>query len=298
MKTFEIIIIGGSFSGLSAAMVLGRSLRKVLIIDEAKPCNIHTPFSHNLLTQDGKTPSEILNIAREQVKLYKNIHFYNGRVINVVKFDNHFEVHTNMGISYSCNNIILATGLKDVLPKTNGFRECWGKSIIHCPYCHGYEVRNEKTGIISNGEKAFHFAQLIFNWSKKLTLFTNGPSTLTHEQLNLLKSHKITIIEDQIIGFEHKNGQLKNVILPDSIIKLTTIYTRPEFKQTNDIAYSLGCEFTEEGLIKTDIFQRTTIKNVFACGDNSSPLRSLSQSIATGNLAGTILNNQLIQESF
>lgn len=298
MKTFEIIIIGGSFSGLSAAMVLGRSLRKVLIIDEAKPCNIHTPFSHNLLTQDGKTPSEILNIAREQVKLYKNIHFYNGRVINVVKFDNHFEVHTNMGISYSCNNIILATGLKDVLPKTNGFRECWGKSIIHCPYCHGYEVRNEKTGIISNGEKAFHFAQLIFNWSKKLTLFTNGPSTLTHEQLNLLKSHKITIIEDQIIGFEHKNGQLKNVILPDSIIKLTTIYTRPEFKQTNDIAYSLGCEFTEEGLIKTDIFQRTTIKNVFACGDNSSPLRSLFQSIATGNLAGTILNNQLIQESF
>ena len=154
-KHFDVIIIGGSYSGLAAAMALGRALRKVLIIDSGKPCNRQTPYSHNFLTQDGKTPKEIATLAKQQVTMYDSVEFFNSLATKVSKTENGFEVQTSSGDIFKSKKLIFATGIKDEMPSIKGFSECWGISVLHCPYCHGYEVRNETTGIFGNGEYGF-----------------------------------------------------------------------------------------------------------------------------------------------
>jgi thioredoxin reductase len=298
-NTFEIIIIGGSYAGLSAGMALGRALRNVLIIDAGQPCNIQTPKSHNFLTQDGKTPKEISSIAKQQVQEYKTVKFHDGFVVNVIKTSNGYEIATKNKHTFLTKKIIFATGVKDIMPAIKGFSECWGISVIHCPYCHGYEVKNEKTGILANGDTAFHYAQLISNWTKNLTIFTNGQPTLTEEQINKIKKHNIPIVEKEIISLNHKNGDLHEIVFADNTTyQVKAIYARPDNKQHCDIPEKLGCELTEQGLIKVDKFQKTTVENIFACGDNANPLRAIFNAVSTGNTAGAIMNNGMTEEEF
>lgn len=200
-KNFDVIIVGGSYSGLSAAMSLGRSLRQVLVIDSGLPCNRQTPYSHNFITQDGEKPAVISAKAKLQVDLYKTVYFYNGLAVEAVKRDNGFEISTESGEVFSSRKVLFATGVKDLLPEIKGFEDCWGISVLHCPYCHGYEVRNEKTAIIANGEMAFEYAKLISNWTKDLRLCTNGKSTMTLEQIDALKKHGVSVFEDEIEAF-------------------------------------------------------------------------------------------------
>ncbi len=199
-KDFDVIIIGGSYSGLSAAMALGRALRNVLIIDGGLPCNRQTPHSHNFITHDGEKPSVIAQKAKLQVLKYSTVQFHEGLAISGKKIDNGFLITTELMEEFTARKLIFSTGVKDLIPAIKGFSECWGISVIHCPYCHGYEVKHEKTGILANGDFAFHYAQLIHNWTKDLTIYTNGASTLTQEQLDKIALHNIPIIEKAIIG--------------------------------------------------------------------------------------------------
>ncbi len=146
-NNFDVIIIGGSYSGLSAALALGRSLRHVLIIDSGKPCNEQTPHSHNFLTHDGETPRSIASKAKEEVSKYETVHFHSGLAVRGEKTDSGFEITTEAGESFTAKKLIFATGVRDIMPEIDGISECWGISVIHCPYCHGYEVRGEKTGL-------------------------------------------------------------------------------------------------------------------------------------------------------
>ena len=298
-KNYDVIIIGGSYSGLSAAMALGRALRTVLIIDNGKPCNRQTPHSHNFITQDGEKPSSIAEKAKAQVLKYDTVKFYNGLAINGEKTEKGFKITTQTKKDFFSKKLIFATGLKDLIPNIKGFSECWGISVIHCPYCHGYEVKNEKTGILANGDFAFHYAQLISNWTKDLTILTNGKSTLTQEQTDKIAKHKISIIEKEILEIKHDNGYLKQVIFKDnSDIELKAVYSRPDFEQHCKIPENLGCELTEQGLLKVDMSQKTTIDGIFACGDNASPLRAVSYAVATGTIAAGMLNNEMTVEKF
>ena len=298
-QEFEVIIIGGSYAGLSAAMSLGRALRKVLVIDSGQPCNQQTPHSHNFLTQDGKKPKEIADIALAQIGQYNTVGFYQGLAINASKTENSFIVETQTGEVFPAKKLVLATGIKDIMPDIKGFAECWGISAVHCPYCHGYEIRAQKTGIIANGDAAMHYVQLIHQWTKDLILFTNGKSTLNEEQNTKLKKYNITVIETGIDSLVHTNGHIEKLVLTDgSVITLNAIYSRPAFVQHSDILQALGCELTEHGLIKTDNFQKTNIAGVFACGDNSNPMRSVAMAVASGSATGAFVNHELISEEF
>jgi thioredoxin reductase len=298
-KNFDVIIIGGSYAGLSAGMALGRALRNILIIDSGKPCNIQTPHSHNFITQDGKTPKEISTLAKQQVEKYETVKFYNGLAISGAKTKNSFEITTQTNDKFTSKKLIFATGVKDIMPDIKGFAECWGISVIHCPYCHGYEVKSEETGILANGDVAFHYAQLIRNWTKHLTIFTNGKSTLTQEQTDKIRKHNIPIVEKEIASLKHQNGNVQKIIFTDnSTFELKAIYSRPDFEQHCKIPEMLGCELTEQRLLKIDIFQKTTVENIFACGDNASPLRAVSYAVATGNIAGAMVNNGMTEEEF
>jgi thioredoxin reductase len=298
-KHYDVIIIGGSYSGLAAAMTLGRALRKVLVIDSGKPCNRQTPHSHNFLTQDGKTPKEIATLGRQEVEKYETITFLNALATSGAKIENGFSISTDSGNSFTAAKLIFASGVRDIMPDIKGVAECWGISVIHCPYCHGYEVRHEKTGILGNGEYGFEFSQLISNWTNDLTLFTNGKSTLTNEQAAKIKKHNISIVEKEVSHLEHDNGQLRQVVFKDgSVTALKALYARPPFEQHCSIPQSLGCELTEDGYIKIDAMQKTTVDGVFACGDNVIRMRTVANAVAMGTTAGAILNRELVAERF
>lgn len=297
-NNFDVIIIGGSYAGLSAGMSLGRSLRNVLIIDSGKPCNRQTPYSHNFLTQDGKTPKEISDMAKEQVMKYETITFFDGNVLRTSGNSDGFTIETTNGEKFSAKKIILASGVKDQIPDIPGFSECWGISVIHCPYCHGYEVKGKTTGILSNGTLAFEFSKLVFNLSKNLTLFTNGKSELDEQQSEKFKQNKIDIIEHEIREIVHENGQIRKVVFKDGQEKvLDALYAKIPFEQ-NINTDDLQLELTEHGFIKIDHFHKTSVEGVFACGDNTTMMRSVANAVAQGNFTGAIINKELSDEGF
>ena len=296
---YEVIIIGGSYSGLSAAMALGRSLRKTLVMDSGKPCNEQTPHSHNFLTQDGKSPKEIAESAQKQVSEYETVHFHKGKAIDAKKSENGFEITTEKGEKFHSKKLIIATGLVDEVPDIKGFQESWGISLIHCPYCHGYEYKGKKTGIIANGDKAVHISSLVKNLTEDVTILTQGKSNFTEEQMEKLKRNNIQIIEHEISELKHDNGIVESIIFSDQTeMKFEAVYGAFPFHQHSEIPKNLGCEFTEFGHIKTDQFQKTNIPGVFVCGDNSSMMRSVSSAVMTGNLAGAMVNMELVTDCF
>lgn len=295
---FDVIIIGGSYAGLSAGLALGRSLRKVLIIDAGKPCNSPTPRSHNFITQDGVAPGKIAAIARLQVEKYSTVQFYKGKATEAESVSGGFTISTDNGESFDAKKLIFAAGLKDIMPRIEGFSSCWGKSILHCPYCHGYEVKQVKTGIIANGDMAFHYATLISNWTNELSVFTNGNSTLTQEQQAQLQKHSIKIFEAKVQELVHDNGQLTKIILEDaSEYELSAIYSAPETKQHCELPERLGCEINDDGLVQVDPFQKTTVPGVYACGDSAN-MRSVAMAVSSGQIAGVVSNKELVEESF
>lgn len=298
-RVFDVIIVGGSYSGLAAGMALGRALRNVLIIDSGKPCNRQTSHSHNFLTQDGKAPHEIAALARAQVQQYDTVKFVDGVATSGSKTERGFEIQVSSGESFSARKLIFATGINDLMPDIGGFSQCWGISILHCPYCHGYEVRNVPTGILGNGEYAFEFSTLISNWTNDITLFTNGPSTLSAEQHQKIEKNNITIVQKEIEAFEHIQGRLEAVKFRDGTTSvLNVLYARAPFEQHCAIPGALGVVLTEDGYIQIDAMQRTSIPGIFACGDNTSRMRTVANAVSMGTTAGMMVNKELTLEEF
>lgn len=298
-KTYDVLIIGGSYAGLSAAMALGRALRSVLIIDSKTPCNRFTPHSHNFLTQDGATPGGIAALAVQQVRKYDTVEWYSGRGVHVQQNEEGFEIETESGDSFRASKLLFATGLIDIMPDWEGFAACWGISILHCPYCHGYEVRGLPTGIIGNGEMGYELVKLISNWTSKLTVFTHGPSAFSEEQVDQLRRRQIRLVETPIQRVAQEGGKIKALVLEDGeAVALEAVYARPRFEQQCALPMVLGCEQNEQGLIKVDSFQRTTVPGIYAAGDNSGLFRSVAMAVAAGSMAGAAVNKELIEEAF
>lgn len=299
IEKLDVIIIGGSYSGLSAALALGRSLRKVLVIDAGKPCNRQTPHSHNFLTRDGETPSEIAALAKRDLAAYPTVQLLEDTAIDALKTDDGFEILTHAGKTFAARKLIFAAGIKDQLPAIKGFAECWGISAIHCPYCHGYEVRGHKTGILANGETAFELAKLVSNWTLDLRIFSNGKANFTPGQLEKLAEQRVEIVEKEITAFEHENGYVKALRFADGTSEiLSAVYARPAFVQHSELPRALGCGFTEPGHIRVDAMQKTTVPGVFASGDSVTPMRSVAAAVYTGSMAGASANRELIEEAF
>lgn len=298
-KQFDVIIIGGSYAGLAAGMALGRALKRVLIIDSGKPCNAQTPHSHNFLTQDGNTPEGIATLGKKQVERYSNVTFLNGFAANGNKIENGFEIITGTVDKFYASKLIFATGITDVMPNIEGFSESWGISAIHCPYCHGYEVRDAKTGILGNGEYAYELSRMLSNWTKDLTIYTNGKSALSTEQVQKLQAHNIKIVQKEIKKLEHAEGYIKHIVFADETRSpLTALYSPRPFIQHCSIPESLGCALTDDGYIKVDGFQETSVEGIYAAGDNTTRMRTVANAVAMGTTAGMSVSKKLILEQF
>lgn len=280
-------------------MALGRALKHVLIIDSGKPCNRHTPHSHNLITHDGAIPSNISELALEQVLAYPTITLKDGVAIDAAKLKDGFTILTADGDSHKAKKLLFATGIKDTMPDIPGFAECWGISVIHCPYCHGYEVRHQPTALLANGEMAYEFGSLLTNWTSNLTILTNGPSTLTTQQTEKLEEHNVSVNQHKVIEIIHDNGYINSVIFANGDkLELKAMYAKIGFEQHSNLPEQLGCKLTENGLIDVNEMQETTIEGIYAAGDNTTLMRSLSNAIAAGGKAGAMINHKIVKENF
>jgi thioredoxin reductase len=291
----DVLIIGGSYAGLSAALALGRALRQVVVLDSGLPCNRQTPHSHNFLTQDGSAPAAIAATAREQVLAYPTVRLHPEAAVSATGEDNYFTVTTASGTLLQARKLLFATGIRDLMPALPGFAECWGISVIHCPYCHGYEYRGQPTGILANGDAATELGLLIRNWTDNLTIFTNGPATLLPAQRQQLAARGIALNEAPVRQLQHQAGQLTHLGLADGrTVALSALYARLPFEQHCTLPHDLGCTHSATGHIAVDDFQKTNIPGVYAAGDATSHMRAVGVAVAAGMMAGAMLNRELI----
>ena len=299
-RIYDCIIVGGGAAGLSAALVLGRSRRRVLVCDKGDPRNAPAHEAHGFLTRDGVNPLELLKVGREQIKPYKSVEFQAVGVEAITKLDHQFAVTFADGTTRNSRKILLAFGVTDEFPPIKNFAAFWGKSVFHCPYCHGYEVRDQPLAVVGNGEVGVGMVALLKNWSANLVLCTDGEALLSAAERSLLAKHKVIVREGKIVRFEGENGQLENIVFDDGgRLARSGLMIRPKQRLRSNFAVKLGCELNEMELIKVvDIFNETTIKGVYAAGDIATMMQSVAVAVAHGSAAAAGINHALIKEDF
>ncbi len=298
--TYDCAIIGGGPAGLNAALVLGRSRRHVALFDNDDARNHVVRESHGFLTRDGIQPSELRRLAHKELTAYPSVELHEEKVTSIEKLTNtHFEVTTESGRSFQCTKLLLATGLKDEQPNVPGIERFYGTSLFSCPYCDGWEVRDQPLAVIADKNVA-KLAKEVFTWSRDLIVFTNGEGRLELDERELLESHGIQVFEDIISGLEGTDGQLERVRFEDgTLIDRSFGFVSPLWSHGDHFAETLGCELNEYGGIKTDEYGRTKVWNVYAAGDTANIVPAqLIVAAGSGSAAAIGINGDLTNEFF
>jgi len=297
---YECAIIGGGPAGLSAALVLGRSQRNTLLFDDNHGRNLVTRDTHGFLTRDGIQPRELKKLGREDVAKYDCVEIKNTRVANIKRItESHYQLDTEDGDTFHSIKIIIATGLKEELPNIPNIENFYGSSLFSCPYCDGWEIKNQPLAIIAD-RMVYSLTKKVYNWSKDLAVFTNGIGRLEEEEKVKLQAKGIQIYEEAIDGLEGENGQLRSVRLEDgTLIDRTGGFTTPMWSHATPFAKELGCKLNVHGGIKIDDYGRTNVWNVYAAGDASLIVPSqLIIAAGEGSAAGIGVNGDLTNEYF
>ncbi|MGI2033420.1 NAD(P)/FAD-dependent oxidoreductase [Rhizobium panacihumi] len=288
----DVIIVGGSYAGLSAALQLGRARRDVLIIDDGKRRNRFAAHSHGFLTQDGVDPAVIAADARAQVMEYKTINWLAGRAEAAERTEKGFAV-TLAGKRHHSRRLLLATGVRDILPEIAGLKERWGKSVFHCPYCHGYELNQGNIGVIAGSALSMHHALMLPDWGLT-TLLVNDAFEPDAEQLKSLTARGVTVERSpirEIIGHA-------DIVLADGRrLGFAGLFALARYEMASPLAGQLGLQLEENpvgSVIKTDPMKETSMPGVFACGDVARPMASVALAVGDGNLAGAGLHRSLL----
>ncbi|NPC54607.1 NAD(P)/FAD-dependent oxidoreductase [Caenimonas soli] len=291
---FDAVVVGGSFAGLSAALQLARARRQVAVIDSGLRRNRFAQVSHGFLAQDGRPPSEIHAEAKRQLLRYPAVRWLEGAAHAVRRSGKSFEVVTDQGAQRS-RRIVLATGVADQLPDVPGLRERWGKSVFHCPYCHGYELRNGHIGVLAVGPVSIHQAMLLPDWGA-VTLFLNDALTLDADQEQALAARGVRIERARVVRVA---GRAAIQLEGQREVELDGIFTASLTQPASPLAEQLGCEFDHGPLgpfVKTGAQQETTVPGVFACGDLARAAGNIAVAVGDGAVAGSAAHRSLIFE--
>src|SRR5437773_3555777 len=244
--SYDVIVIGGSFAGLSGALQLARARRRVLVLDSGKPRNRFAQFSHGLFGHDGQPPSAILANARSQLLSYGTVSFAEDLANHAAKSGEEYTVTAASGTVHTASRLILATGVSDDLSTIPGLQERWGVSMLHCFYCHGYEVAGRRLGVLATSDRALQTAMLLPDWSEHVTLFTNGVLTLSREQLTELSTRGVSVEAVPVIALLGDAPALSGLRLDDGrITPIDAVFTNPRTRMASPLAEQLGCEFEE-----------------------------------------------------
>lgn len=294
---YDVIVVGGSFAGLSAAMQLGRARCRVLVIDAGLPRNRFADASHGFLGQDGKTPHAIIAEAARQVLAYPTVEIVKTEASDARIDDDGFVVTHGGGDTARGRRLILATGVSDHLPDIPGLRERWGASVLHCPYCHGYEMRDRPLGVLVTREASMHVAAMLPDWGPT-TLFTQGLYKPDPELAALLARRGVAIEETPVVEAVGPEPALDGVRLADGrMVGVNALFVAPDVQPSTPFARNLGCAFDEGMLgpvIRVDDWKATTVPGVFAAGDAARAHHNATLASADGVMAGVAAHRSLI----
>jgi thioredoxin reductase len=294
---YDVIVIGGSFAGLSAAMQLVRARRRVLVLDGRRPRNRFAPHSHGFLGQDGKAPAEIIGEATAQLAAYPTARIVAREASTAERIGDRFFVTQGDGSTLSAHRLILATGVRDELPSVPGLEERWGLSVLHCPYCHGYEVGDKRLGVLATHALSVHQAMLVSDWGPT-TWFTQGIVQPTPEEAALFDTRNVLIERTPVIEIIGASPNITGLRLADDrVVAIDALFVAPRTRMASPLATQLGCAF-EEGpmgpVIRVDEWKQTSVPGVFAAGDASSTWTNATFASAAGVAAGVAAHRSLI----
>ncbi|OAB46750.1 NAD(P)/FAD-dependent oxidoreductase [Paenibacillus antarcticus] len=296
-KHIDVAIIGGGPGGLNAALVLGRARKSVVVIDERRPRNQVTRQSHGFLSRDGISPSELRRIAMEQMKSYPAVQFVEDTAVTITGTDGDFQITTAQARTFWSKKLLFAVGMKDIPLDIDGLTDVYGISAFICPYCDGWELRDQSLVLIVHGEKAFHLAKSLAGWTNQYTICTNGPDEWTNEQREEIKQHNILTFESVIQRIESNEGVAHSVLLEDgTVIPCTGIFFAPKLATGSDLPQALGCQTTDAGIVIVDEFGKTNVPGIYSAGDVASELHLVVIAASLGAVAGVSINGELLSE--
>lgn len=296
---YDVIIIGGGPAGLSAALTLGRAKREILVIDEEKPRSQVTRFSHGYLTRDGVKPGDFRKTAREELSKYHLVDYINDLVLDVHRHEKQFKIGLKKEQNFIARKILFATGLRDVLPEVRGFNEVYGKSAFICPYCDGWEFRDQSIAIIGSKLSDVHFVKALHGWSHDIALFTNGPHQLEEKQIEGFRKKQVPIYEEKISEIEHENGIVNSIVLDGGQrISRSAIFFNPGVKQASLIPHSLGVALNENDIYITEEDGKTNVEGLYIAGDSRNHLHQIIHAASDGSKAAVGINMELLKEDW
>lgn len=292
---YDVIIIGGGIAGMSAALILGRCRRRVVVIDSGKPRNAASHALHGFLTRDGIHPSEMRRIGREQLKRYDTVKWKHGEAVDALRNGDLFEVAMAGGSRWQSRYLLLATGIVDRLPEVEGVEDFYGRSLFHCPYCDGWEMRDRMLAAYGQGEGGVEMALELLTWSRDVVLLTDG-DPVAGETAEKLGRNGILYIEKPIQRVAGKEGQLEWIIFQDgSELQRDAIFFYPEQNQTSPLAEKLGCNVTEGGVLEAGHLQ-VIQPRLFVAGDAARSVQLAIVAASEGAEAAFAINNALQKE--
>ena len=294
--SYDVIVIGGSFAGLSAALQLARARRRVLVLDSGEPRNRFAQSSHGFFGHDGQPPSALLAKAKSQLLSYSTVSFTEGLATHAAKTGQDFAVTVGDTV-HTASRLILATGVRDDVEPIPGLQERWGMSVLHCFYCHGYEVADRRLGVLATNDRALQTAILLPDWSQHVTLFTNGVLSLSPEQLAELNARGVSVEAERVVALLGDLPALSGLRLDDGrIIPIDAVFTNSRTRMASPLAEQLGCEFDEGPsgpCIRTGADKQTTVAGVYAAGDAARAGHNASWAAADGVTAGISAHQSL-----
>lgn len=290
---YDVIVVGGSYAGMAAAIQLLRVRKDVLVIDAGQRRNRFANHSHGFLTQDGLAPDEIARTARAQLEAYPTLAWKDAKAVAVAGTRDNFTVTTANGHSYQARRILFATGVVDQLPAITGLPERWGRTVFHCPYCHGYELDMGPVGVIATSAMSTHQAELLTEWGS-VTFLTNSAVDLAQDSRRKLEDRD-AVVEDGSI--ERIDGDADVLMADGRRLSFAGIFTATRCIPSSPLAEELGCAMEETPMgvqIRTDEAKQTSIPGVFACGDVARAPHSVSLAVGDGAWAGVQLHRSLL----
>jgi thioredoxin reductase len=292
MKEYDVLVVGGGAAGLSAALVLLRARRTVALVDAGAPRNAPAAHMHGFLSRDGMPPGDLLAAGRSEVA------GYGGSLIDdtVAGIEPGFQVRLVSAAPLRARRVLVATGLRDELPDIPGVRERWGRDLLHCPYCHGYEVRDQPLGVLGGAPEAVQHALLVRQWSPDVTLFPHTDA-VGPDQRELLTARGIRIVEGAVARLVVGNDQLQGVELADgTMIPRVAVFVRPRFVPNAGLLTGLGCAADEHGWVVHDPTGRTNVAGVWVAGNAADPRAQVISAAGEGSAAAIALNADLVDE--